>query len=108
MSADQSLRLFRVVQESLNNMVKHSGATSASIDASVDGEWVRLTMRDNGKGFDPASVTPTTAGDGFGLVGMSERTRMMGGQMTIDSAPGRGTSITISVPSQRADSNSHR
>lgn len=100
LSTETSLRLFRVVQEGLNNVVKHSGATSAALEMTRDGAHVRLTIRDNGTGFDPGAVAPTEAGHGFGLVGMSERTRMMGGNLTIDSAPGHGTTLTIVVPAR--------
>ncbi len=98
LSTETALRLFRVLQEGLNNVVKHSGATSASIDLTLEPAHVRLTIRDNGRGFDPGRVAPMSAGDGFGLVGMAERTRMMGGDLTIESAPGRGTTIIIKVP----------
>ena len=108
LSPATTLKLFRVVQEGLNNVVKHSGATSASIDLVLESAHVMLTIRDNGKGFVKDNVTPTAAGDGFGLMGMSERTRMMGGEMTIDSAPGRGTTITIVVPTAQVDSNPDR
>lgn len=96
--ADTALKVFRVAQEGLNNIVKHSGARTAAFDLALDAGRVRLTMRDDGKGFDPDAVTPTTAGDGFGLVGMQERARMMGGDMTIVSAPGQGTTIRIVIP----------
>jgi signal transduction histidine kinase/ligand-binding sensor domain-containing protein len=98
LSTETALRLFRVAQEGLNNVVKHSGATRASIEVTLEPAHVRLTIQDNGKGFDPGDVSPTSAGDGFGLVGMAERARMMGGDLTITSAPGRGTTIMISVP----------
>lgn len=93
-----ALRLFRVVQEGLNNIVKHSGATHATITLTEASGRVQVTIRDDGRGFDPGAVTPTSSRGGFGLVGMLERTRMMGGEMTVESAPGRGTSIIISVP----------
>lgn len=98
LSTETALRLFRVAQEGLNNVVKHSGATSASIDVTLEPAHVRLTIADNGKGFEPGDISPTSAGDGFGLVGMAERARMMGGNLTVTSSPGRGTTIMISVP----------
>jgi signal transduction histidine kinase len=98
LSTETALRLFRVLQEGLNNVVKHSGATSALVELTLEPSHVRLTICDNGKGFAPGSVTPTVAGHGFGLVGMQERARMMGGELTIDSEPGHGTTITIVVP----------
>jgi signal transduction histidine kinase len=98
LSTETALRLFRVAQEGLNNVVKHSGATTASLDVTLEPAHVRLTIQDNGKGFEPRDISPTSAGDGFGLVGMAERARMMGGDLTITSAPGRGTTIIIIVP----------
>ncbi len=98
LSTETALRLFRVAQEGLNNVVKHSGATTASLDLTLVPGHVRLTIEDNGKGFQPGDISPTSAGDGFGLVGMAERARMMGGGLTITSAPGRGTTIIIIVP----------
>jgi len=93
-----ALKLFRVAQEGLNNVVKHSRATKASIEVTLEPAQIRVTILDNGRGFDPGEISPTSAGDGFGLVGIAERTRMMGGDLTIESAPGRGTTITIIVP----------
>lgn len=98
LSSQAALRLFRVFQEGLNNIVKHSGASEAWLDMTREATYVRLTIRDNGRGFDPGAVTPTVAGDGFGLMGMTERARMMGGDLKIESAPGRGTTVTILVP----------
>ncbi len=102
LTSETSLRLFRVAQEGLNNVVKHSGAREAWLEITRDSAHVRLTLRDNGKGFVPGSTTPTVATGGFGLVGMAERAKMMGGEMTIDSAPGKGTTIIITVPTAPA------
>jgi len=98
LSPQTALRLFRVFQEGLNNVVKHSGASAAWLELIEDPTGIRLTIRDNGKGFDPAAVTPTSSGDGFGLMAMTERARMMGGALRVESAPGRGTTLTIVVP----------
>jgi signal transduction histidine kinase/ligand-binding sensor domain-containing protein len=108
LSTDSALRLFRVLQEGLNNVVKHSRATHASVEMTRDSTAVQLAILDNGKGFDPKAVNPASAGHGFGLVGMAERTRMMGGKILVDSVPGQGTSITISVPFDAADTHPHR
>lgn len=98
LSPQTALRLFRVFQEGLNNVVKHAGASAAWLELAEDPAGVRLTIRDNGKGFDPSAVTPTTAGEGFGLMGMTERARMMGGDLRIESSLGSGTTLTIVVP----------
>jgi signal transduction histidine kinase/ligand-binding sensor domain-containing protein len=98
LSPESALRLFRVCQEGLNNVVKHSGATTLWVELTREATSVRLTIRDDGKGFEPGAAVPTTKGGGFGLMGMTERARMMGGDLTVVSAPGKGTTVTIVVP----------
>ncbi len=110
LSPASALRLFRVCQEGLNNIVKHAQASAVWVDLTQDSSHVRLTIRDNGRGFQPGAVTPTAVGDGFGLMGMTERARMMGGDLTIESAPGRGTTLTVVVPcstTERHDAHSN-
>ena len=83
----------------MNNILKHSGASSASVRVRrADGE-VRAEIRDNGRGFDLIS-TPTSMlpGGGFGLQGLRERIAMLGGNLRIDSTPGAGTSLMIACP----------
>jgi PAS domain S-box-containing protein len=93
--SDIALCLFRVVEESLNNIAKHSGATSASIDIAGDTRGIALTVEDSGAGFDPAALQRRA---GLGFVSMRERLRVVRGMLHVDSAPGRGTAIHISVP----------
>lgn len=95
---DQAINVFRVVQESLNNIVKHSGATRASIDIMDAGPDLVITIEDNGKGFDAKAEKGVAIGSGFGLAGIAERVGMLGGQHAIESAPGKGTTITITLP----------
>lgn len=92
------------VQESLNNIVKHSGATRASIDIADDGPDLVITIADNGKGFDTKSARTATIGSGFGLAGVAERVGMLGGRHSIVSTPGQGTTVTIVLPKHPADS----
>jgi two-component system sensor histidine kinase UhpB len=99
LSSDAQVGLFRILQEALNNIVKHSAATDASIDIQMRDGAVVVTVIDNGRGFAvPAEDTPGSARGGFGLFGMSERIRMLGGHMEIDARPGRGTTITLHLP----------
>jgi signal transduction histidine kinase len=102
---DQAINVFRVVQESLNNIVKHSGATRATIDIMDDGPDLVITIEDNGKGFDAKAARDVTRdvaiGSGFGLAGIAERVGMLGGQHSIESVPGEGTTITITLPVTR-------
>jgi signal transduction histidine kinase/ligand-binding sensor domain-containing protein len=95
---DQEINVYRVVQESLNNIVKHSGATRASIDIAHDGQNRVNTIADDGKGFDAKAARAAAIGSGFGLAGVAERVGMLGGRHTIVSAPGQGTTVTIVLP----------
>ena len=91
---DAEIGLFRIVQESLNNIVKHSAASRAGVEVVREGPRLRIRIWDNGKGFTPRAGD--TAG-GFGLAGMAERVRMLGGVRTIESLPGRGTRVSIEL-----------
>jgi signal transduction histidine kinase len=94
-----STAIYRLVQESLTNALKHADAERAWVDVVEGDETVTVTVRDDGKGFDPER-----AHDGFGLVGMRERVGLVGGRLTIESAPGHGTSVRAEVPALREDS----
>ena len=96
------IHFFRIVQECLNNIVKHSGATEAEVTVTKGSRQVRLVVRDNGKGFAcPANATTGASRSGFGLNGLSERARLMGGHCEIKSQPGEGTAITVIIPLPR-------
>jgi len=96
-SSEAETNLFRIVQEALNNVLKHSGATEARIEVTRDDRNVRLSITDNGHGFDPAA-TQKDAGGGMGLSGIAERGRILKGHLSIDSAPGKGTALTMVIP----------
>jgi signal transduction histidine kinase/ligand-binding sensor domain-containing protein len=89
---ESEINLYRIVQESISNIVKHSGASQAKLVVRRDSGSVGLTIHDNGKGFNP-----TAAGQngGFGLKGISERVRIVGGRLTLRSAPGQGTTTSV-------------
>lgn len=99
---DQEINVYRIVQESLNNIVKHSGATRAAIDIAQDGQELMITIEDNGQGFDARAVKAATIGSGFGLAGLAERVGMLGGRHAIVSAPGEGTTVTVWLPGRSA------
>lgn len=82
------IALYRIVQEALVNVARHSGATAASITAARTGDRLRLVIEDNGRGFDTSASTRR-----HGLLGMSERMALLGGQLHVDSSPGVGTAI---------------
>jgi signal transduction histidine kinase len=93
------ITLFRIVQEAINNIANHAAAQHASVLIEFRDSEVEVVVEDDGRGFDPASVFD--AGDserGFGLLGMKERATLAEGTLDIDSQPGRGTRITITMP----------
>jgi PAS domain S-box-containing protein len=92
---DTALCLFRIVQEGLRNVIKHSRASRVDILLEGGIEAVSLTISDNGVGFELLS---SLAFAGIGLISMRERARMLGGTFDILSRPGRGTKIIVSVP----------
>ena len=87
--------IYRVVQEALNNMAKHASATEARVELNMSGETLRLVVRDNGQGFDPASVQDPADENsrGAGLRNMRERVLATGGEYTLESSPGGGVRI---------------
>lgn len=96
---DSAINLYRIVQEGLNNVVKHSGASEAKLLVRRNDGEVEVAIEDNGKGFAAASET-TKRRAGFGLTGLSERARILGGTLTVESAPGRGTTVRFRLPVQ--------
>jgi signal transduction histidine kinase len=85
--------VFRVAQEAITNVLRHAGAGRVWMELVIGPEVLRLRVRDDGAGFDPGA-----ARSGVGLLGMEERARAVGGQLTVDSAPGAGTNIELRVP----------
>jgi ligand-binding sensor domain-containing protein/signal transduction histidine kinase len=92
---ESRINLYRIVQEGLNNIIKHAEATEASVTIRRTPGGVRLTIRDNGKGFKPGAPADPAKAGGFGLTGITERVQLLGGKTAIHSAPGKGTEISI-------------
>lgn len=93
LSAEQERVVYRLAQEALNNVVKHSAAANATLLAKLDGDSVRIVVGDDGAGFD------TSAGSaGRGLVGMRERVALLGGEIEVSSTPGEGTEMAARLP----------
>jgi len=88
--------IFRIVQESVNNIVKHSGAAAATVRIRKQARRVEITVEDNGRGFDADAVRGNPQ-RGFGLVGTAERARVLGGSYAVVSSPGRGTTVTVTL-----------
>jgi signal transduction histidine kinase len=96
---ESEIHVYRIVQEALNNILKHSAATEATVVVKGQNNPVSLSIRDNGRGFDVDLVGPSTVQDiGYGLNGMKERTRILAGKLSIDSHPAQGTSIAVEIP----------
>jgi signal transduction histidine kinase len=99
-----AVALYRIAQEALTNVRKHGRASRVEVSLAEEGGALRLRVVDDGKGFDVAAVTekPTPGGEGrtrhFGLRSMSERARLVGGQLTVRSVPGQGTVVEARVP----------
>jgi PAS domain S-box-containing protein len=92
---DVTLCAYRIVQESLRNVMKHSGCQEASVELTGDPSRIELCVSDSGTGFDLESVRGKT---GLGLISMSERLRLVGGELRIESQTGRGTKVHVLVP----------
>ena len=90
-----ALGIFRVLQEALNNAVKYSRCSRIEVTLACQGQQLRLTIRDNGIGFDPESATQ---GEGLGLVAMRERIALINGTFQLDAKYGAGTKIRVLVP----------
>jgi signal transduction histidine kinase len=98
-STEVETTLYRIAQEALTNARKHGGAGHVLIEIQDHDHFVHLAVRDDGRGFDPRAKA-----DGFGLHIMGERAELLGGTLEIDSAPGRGTKITVDIPAHSASS----
>ncbi len=92
------LALFRVTQEAVTNVIKHSGATIVLILLYYEEDAVVLRVEDNGCGFDASRQTTSRERPSWGLLGMNERASLLGGQFSISSRPGTGTSVTVTIP----------
>jgi PAS domain S-box-containing protein len=92
---DRSIVLFRILQESLTNISRHAAARKVEILLDHDAERIRMDVQDDGVGFD---VEAARGRKTFGLLGMRERAIMLRGEMSITSAPGRGTRVSVSMP----------
>lgn len=95
---EAEINFYRIAQELLNNVVKHSGASEADIRIKRGAADLRLSVWDNGKGFDADSLAEKRAAQsGFGLAGVNERARILGGKIVVSSVPGEGTNVSLTV-----------
>jgi signal transduction histidine kinase len=94
--------LYRIVQEALTNVLKHAGARNVSVVLERKDGVTRLIVEDDGRGFDPDALPHADAREGrrhLGLLGIRERLSLVGGTLTVESAPGAGTTLFVQVPS---------
>jgi signal transduction histidine kinase len=94
LSPEVETTLYRIVQEALTNIVKHAEASKVSILLARRSGFAMAVVEDDGQGFDPTN----TRADGLGLVGMRERVELHDGRLTVESAPGSGTTLVVEVP----------
>lgn len=98
LSPDVQLALFRVLQECLSNTAKHAGAKKVEVELTFEPSAgrVNLSVRDDGQGFDPRKPKPGH----YGMINLRERAAKIGGLLVVDSAPGRGTHVSLSTPTR--------
>lgn len=96
-SKENEINIYRIIQEVLNNIVKHSEAKRASVTIFRENQKIVLTIKDDGKGFDVAKVSDRK---GLGLNGISERVKILGGNYSIESEIGQGTTVSIEIKSE--------
>ncbi len=94
LSDAKAIGLFRILQEALTNVMRHAQAHTVELTLVVEGNNLRLTISDDGTGF----VQPQGRPVSFGLVGMRERVLIMGGQLSLESELGEGTTLSVTVP----------
>ena len=98
---EAELALYRIAQEALSNAMRHSGASRVAVSLEADERFVRVGIADDGRGFH-TNRSHGEEGRGLGLVGMRERARNAGGMLEIESAPGKGTRVTVELPVGRS------
>jgi two-component system, NarL family, sensor histidine kinase UhpB len=96
LSAEAELAVYRIVQEALSNVLRHSRARRASVRLTREADRLVIVVEDDGRGFDPVEIHATRAG--LGLFGMSERAAYLGGRLDVRSTPGRGTRVRAEIP----------
>jgi signal transduction histidine kinase len=95
---DSEINFYRIVQECVNNLVKHSQATAASVTVRRAADELQFTIRDNGRGFAPHAVNSKSELGGFGMIGVSERAQLLGGRLVFHSELGQGTMVSVKIP----------
>jgi signal transduction histidine kinase len=97
---DVQINVYRAVQESVNNVLKHSNATAATVTVRRSGSQVQIVIEDNGVGFAAEAETVRVGRVGFGLIGITERVMLVGGRAQFDATPDRGTRVSLTFGGQ--------
>lgn len=101
LDSERAVQLLRIAQEALQNVERHADARRVELGTRRDPDGaVALWVRDDGRGFDPEADQARADGGGFGLHSLRERARLAGGSLRIESEPGRGTTVTVSIPGE--------
>jgi hypothetical protein len=95
MAKDTAIALFRIVQEGVTNIIRHAGAQSVALRLALENDAYRITLSDDGSGFDAADPRFRWS---HGITGMRQRVRALGGEFDIQSTPGAGTTLRVSIP----------
>jgi signal transduction histidine kinase len=99
--AEMEVAIYRILQEALNNVRKHAHATRVDVSAQFTPREVKMTVFDNGKGFDvPESLTDFASDGSFGMMGLQERAMLFEGDIFVQSAPDQGTTVQLTMPRQ--------
>lgn len=98
LAQEKQLVLYRVAQEAVSNVVRHASASRVRVSVAVDGDRARMEIEDDGKGFHMRGPPTAVEGRGLGLIGIYERAHAVDGQALVDSVPGRGTVVRVTVP----------
>jgi PAS domain S-box-containing protein len=98
LAQEKQLVLYRVAQEAVANVVRHAAANRVRVSVALEGDEVRLEIEDDGKGFRTRGKGTTVEGRGLGLIGIHERAHAVEGEAMVESAPGRGTVVRVTVP----------
>jgi signal transduction histidine kinase/ligand-binding sensor domain-containing protein len=96
--AELERNLLRIAHEAVTNAARHAGATHIEVALHVDDEAVHLSVRDDGRGFDPEGALLASGGEHFGLLGIQERARALGGELEVRSQPGAGAEVVCRLP----------
>ena len=95
---DLRINVYRIMQEGLSNVVKHSGATTVTVTADQIGDLVNLTIQDDGRGIPTKPHVPAPGQGGFGMTGMRERITLLNGSFHVESSAATGTLLRIQLP----------